>query len=79
MPNSGDVEWSAFDDAAQASLRRLAEITLACLTVLALLIGLNLKKAAPNEARSDDAGTAEVPQITPELEGLPKNENNFID
>ena len=48
MPNSGDVEWSAFDDAAQASLRRLAEITLACLTVLAVLIGLNLKKAALN-------------------------------
>lgn len=79
MPNSGDVQWSEFDDAVQASLRRLAEITLACLTVLALPIGLNLKKAAPKEDSSDDASTSEVPQITPELEGLPEIENNFID
>lgn len=74
-----EIEWSELDGAAQASLRRLAEITLACLTVLALPIGLNLKKAAPEDDTNDEDGPGAVPKIAPELEGLPELENEFID
>jgi transcriptional regulator with XRE-family HTH domain len=79
MPDERKVEWSELDTAAQTSFRRMAEITLACLTVLALPIGLNLKKAAPADVVLADGNLDTVPQIAPELDALPDRENDFID
>lgn len=79
MPEPGDLEWSELEGGAQLSLRRITEITLACLTALALPIGLNLKKAAPEQFTPADGEAEPAPQIAPELEGLAAIENEFID
>jgi transcriptional regulator with XRE-family HTH domain len=79
VPDLGDAEWDELEEGAQLSLRRIAEITLACLTALALPIGLNLKKAAPEQFVPTDGETEAAPQIAPELEGLAAVENDFID
>jgi transcriptional regulator with XRE-family HTH domain len=80
LPDQGDVSWSEFDPSQQASVRRVAEIVLACLSVLALPIGINLKQGAPKDAMYAEIIDANsVPQIEPELEPGGELENEFID
>lgn len=80
LPEQGDVSWSELDPSKQASLRRVAEIVLACLTMLALPIGMNLKQGAPEDAMNAEiVDENSVPQIAPELEAGRELENEFID
>jgi hypothetical protein len=80
LPDEGEVSWSEFDPLTQASVRRVAEIVLACLTVLALPIGMNLKQGAPTDALyAEIVDENSVPQIAPELEAGRELENEFID
>ena len=75
-----DVEWTSLDDSEQAAVRRVAEIVLACLTVLGLPIGINLKQGAPQNAMfAEIVDENSIPQIAPELEAGLKLENEFID
>lgn len=80
LPDQGDVSWSEIDPSKQASVRRVAEIVLACLTVLTLPIGMNLKQGAPKDAMyAEIVDENSVPQIAPELEEGRELENEFID
>ncbi|GAA1764425.1 hypothetical protein GCM10009712_11130 [Pseudarthrobacter sulfonivorans] len=80
LPDQGDVSWSELDPSKQASVRRVAEIVLACLTVLALPIGMNLKQGAPKDAiYAEIVDENSVPQIAPELEAGRELEHEFID
>ena len=80
LPDQGDVAWSELDPSQQASVRRVTEIVLACLTVLALPIGMNLKQGAPIDAlHAEIVDESSVPQIAPELETGREHENEFID
>lgn len=80
VPDQGDIAWSELDPSVQASVRRVAEIVLACLTVLALRIGMNLKQGAPEDAMHAEVTDEDsVPQIAPKLEEGPELENEFID
>ncbi|KQV07075.1 helix-turn-helix domain-containing protein [Leifsonia sp. Root112D2] len=80
LPDQSDVAWSELDPSTQASVRRVAEIVLACLTVLALPIGMNLKQGAPKDAmHAEIVDENSVPQIAPELEAGRELENEFID
>lgn len=73
-------EWSTFDTATQSSVRRIAEIVLAGLTVLALPIGMHLKQGAPLGAmHAEIIDESSVPQIAPELEAGLELENDFVD
>ena len=80
LPDQGDLSWSELDASKQASVRRAAEIVLACLTVLALPIGMNLKQGAPQDAMNAEIiDENSVPQIAPELDAGRDLENDFID
>ncbi|WP_426989904.1 helix-turn-helix domain-containing protein [Pseudarthrobacter sp. Y6] len=80
LPDQGDVSWAELDPSKQASVRRVAEIVLACLTVLALPIGMNLKQGAPKDAmHAEIVDENSVPQIAPELEAGRELEHEFID
>lgn len=77
LPDQGALAWSELE---QASVRRVAEIVLACLTVLALPIGMNLKQGAPKDAmQAEIVDENSVPQIAPELDAGGELENEFID
>ena len=80
MPNLDAVAWSEQAASTQASMRRMAEIVLACLSVLSLPIGMNLKQGAPRGALNAQYENEEsVPKFTPELEEGSDLANEFID
>lgn len=80
VPEDREIGWPALDVTAQGSMRRMAEIMLACLTVIGLPIGLNLAQAAPEDAlNADVVDEGSVPQIEPALGVGLDLENEFID
>lgn len=80
LPDQGRLEWSKVSPDTQATVRRMAEIVLACLNVLALPIGMNLRQGAPEDMLDADVvDEGSLPQIAPELEAGPELENEFID
>lgn len=80
LPDQGRLEWSKVSQDTQAIVRRMAEIILACLNVLALPIGMNLRQSAPEDVLDADVVDEDsLPQIAPELEAGPELENEFID
>ena len=79
-PGLDDIDWSEQAPTTKASVRRTAEIVLACLSVLSLPIGMNLKRGAPKDAMNavyEDEGS--VPKFAPELEEGTEPTNEFID
>ena len=79
LPADGEVRWVELEPATQGSVRRVAEIVLACLTVLALPIGMNLRRDAAVAIVSDNVDGASVPRMALELEPGDGVENEFID
>ncbi|MBG6107383.1 helix-turn-helix transcriptional regulator [Frigoribacterium sp. CG_9.8] len=80
MPGLDDVAWSEQAASTKASVRRTAEIVLACLSVLSLPIGMNLKQGAPKDAMNALYEDEEsVPKFAPELEEGSEPTNEFID
>ncbi|WP_162231759.1 helix-turn-helix domain-containing protein [Leucobacter celer] len=80
LPHGGSLVWAKVRPEAQASIRRVAEIILACLTVLALPIGMNLKRDPSGVVMGSegiDAGVA--PQFDAELDAGSELEGEFID
>lgn len=83
VPDGREIAWPALSTSAQASIRRMADIMLACLMVLALPITLNWSRAAPEDAlgtpaiHEDSALQNELGyEVGAELSEL---ENEFID
>jgi hypothetical protein len=80
VPDGSGDRWSALDPSTQSSIRRMAEIMLASVTVIGLPIGLNLERAAPMDPFSADAvNDNSMPQVEPVLGVAPESESEFID
>lgn len=80
LPEDREVAWSALNTSAQSSIRRVAEILLASVTVIGLPIGLNLEQAAPPDAfTAADVNEDPMPQVEPVLGVGPESANQFID
>jgi transcriptional regulator with XRE-family HTH domain len=80
LPDQGDIAWSELGPSKEAAVRRVAEIVLACLTVIALPIGMNLKQGVPKDAmHAEIVDENSVPELAPELEVRSELENEFID
>lgn len=80
LPASTTTSWGDLGPATQNSIRRIAEITLACLTVLSLQIGLSLKRIGTADAAIDEREDEQAsPTLSPELDPRSDVENEFID
>lgn len=79
IPAVGRVTFESLGAAAEGSVRRMTEVVFACLTVLALPIGLNLVKSVDDDAGVDLVGEETIAQIQPAFEVGSKLENEFID
>jgi transcriptional regulator with XRE-family HTH domain len=83
VPGDREIAWSALGASAQASIRRTAEIMLACLTVLSLPITMNWSQTAPEDAlgtRALDEDSAPHVELVYEVGAeLSELENEFID
>lgn len=80
LSEEGYADWSDIAPEAQASIRRLGEIALSCLTVLALPIGMNLKQEAQEGSlQVEVVGEAGLPEVARELDSGQVQENEFID
>ena len=84
VPGARAVAWSSLDEPARASVRRVLEIALACVTVLSLPIGMTLKQGAPSEGQGvpplDDTDVPALDRVLdPRLESGPDLTNEFID
>lgn len=78
---AGDkVEFHRLSPSAESSVRRLSEILLACLTVLALPIAMSLDQVTPTPSRDTGvAGGSSIPQLEPTLAADSEVDSAFID
>lgn len=79
MPEGSEIDWVEAE-AAQMSIRRLVEITLACLTVHALPIGIRAAPAAHGGPLSKSANEGRsVGETGFVLQAEPESEGDYID